>query len=67
MGTEVPTEKSPAGKPSVDTMHISSILPFGHILLKAENVMGMAAWLEDSTQNIIISETTQLHLVTISG
>lgn len=67
MGTEVPTEKSPAGKPGVDTIHISSILPFGHILLKAENVVGMAAWLEDSTQNIIISETIQLHLVIVSG
>lgn len=56
-GQRCPQEKSSTGKPGVDAIHISSILPFGHILLIAGSVVGMAAWLEDLTQHIIISES----------
>lgn len=66
-GTEVLMEKRPIGKPSVNRTQISSILPSGHILLKAQYIVGKAAWLEDSTQHIIISESIQFYLVIISG
>lgn len=47
-------EKRAVGKPSVNSIHISSILPSGLIFLKAQNIGGKAAWLENSTQEIII-------------
>lgn len=66
-GTEVLVKKRPVGKPSVNSTQISSILPSGHILLKAQYIVGKAVWLEASTQHIIISESIQLYLVIISG
>lgn len=51
------------GKSSGNSIHIPSVLPSGHILPRAQEVGGMAAWLEESTQQIIISEPVHLHLV----
>ena len=54
-------------KTSVNIVHISVILTAGHILLKVQNVVRRAAWLEDPTQHLIISEPIQHCLVLING